>query len=88
MGAPETYGSGTVPWTSDTQRMLLVKLIIAEAGGGGSGVQQVFPNHYGGSPPNPPNPTAFTPPADYAVAPDLDAPFQQFVWNPDTQLWT
>ena len=46
MGAPETYGSGTVPQTSDTQRMLLVKLIIAEGGGsgggGGGGIHQVY----------------------------------------------
>ncbi len=45
------------------------------------GVQQVFPDHYGASPPT------FIPPKAYAVAPDLDAPFVLWVFNPDTQTW-
>lgn len=61
---------------------------IVNNGGGGGGVQQVYPGHYGGSAPNAPNPAAFTPAADYAIAPDLDSPFQTFVWNPDTDSWT
>lgn len=55
---------------------------FVEGGGGGGGVQQIFPDHYGGSVPT------FTPPKPYAIAPDLDSPYQTFIWNPDTSAWT
>lgn len=86
MGAPETYGSGTTPQTSDTPRMLLVKLIIAESGSGPQ-EQEVYTGNYGGLAPNAPNPAAFVPDVDHAIAKDLDSPYQTFWWNPDTQLW-
>lgn len=44
-------------------------------------LQEVFPGHYGGVAP------VFVPKANRGLAPDLDAPFQTFVWNPDTQTW-
>lgn len=81
MGAPEVW-TPSYPTTSDTERTLLVKLVIAETGGGGGvGVQQVFPGNYGGIAP------VFTPPAAYAVAKDLDAPYTTWFWNPTTSAW-
>lgn len=82
MGSPESYLSGTTPTTTDTERMLLVKLILAE-GGGGSGLigQEVFPGHYGASAP------LFIPPLNRGLAPDLDPPNVLFNWNPDLQQW-
>lgn len=88
MGAPESYGSGTIPQTSDTQRMLLVKLILTEGGGssgggggGGGALQEVFPGHYGNVAP------AFIPPKPHAIGMDLDEPFEEWWWNPDTSAW-
>lgn len=85
MALGEEQHSLQYPLITDTERTLLVKLIIAEGGGsgggGGAGVQQVFPGHYGGAPP------VFTPPKPYAVAPDLDPPFVQWSYNPDTASW-
>lgn len=85
MGRPEIWNGGdNTPTTTDTKRVLLIKLIKTEidnGGGGGAGVQQVFPGHYGGAAPG------FTPPADYAVSKDLDPPFLTLFWNPDTQAW-
>lgn len=84
MGAPESYLSGTVPQTTDSERMLLVKLIIAEGGGSGgtgSAKQEVFPGHYGAVPP------VFVPASNHALAPDLDPPNVLWAWNPDLQQW-
>lgn len=42
-GHTEIYGSGTTPKTSDTERMLLVKILDAtNSGGGGGGTAGVF----------------------------------------------
>lgn len=54
---------------------------VEGGGGGGGGVQQVFPDHYGAVAP------AFTPPKPYAIAPNLDSPFQTWIWNPDDSAW-
>lgn len=61
--------------------LIYVMCQFVNGGGGGGGVQQVFPGNYGGVEP------AFTPPAPYAVAKDLDAPFVTWFWNPDTNAW-
>ena len=44
-------------------------------------LQEVFVGHYNNTPP------VFVPPQNRGVAYDLDAPFQTFKWNPDTQAW-
>lgn len=44
-------------------------------------LQEVFPDHYGGVVPT------FVPLSNHAIANDLDAPFQIYVWNPETQTW-
>lgn len=43
--------------------------------------QEVFPGHYGGAAPT------FVPELNRGMAPDLDAPFVNWAWNPDTQTW-
>lgn len=50
---------------------------LLEGGGG----QEVFVGHYGNVAP------VFVAPLNRGVAYDLDAPFQTFKWNPDTQAW-
>lgn len=83
MGAREVW-SPSYPTTADTQRTLLVKLVIAETGGGGGGggtEQEVYPGHYGGVTPG------IVPLVAHAMAYDLDAPYATWKWNPDTSAW-
>jgi len=56
--------------------------IVQNGGGGGGGGQEVFPAHYGGVPP------VFVPDLNRGLAPDLDAPYPTYIWNPDTQTWS
>lgn len=44
-------------------------------------LQEVFPGHYGNVAP------PIVPPQNRGIAPDLDEPFEIWIWNPDTQTW-
>ncbi len=61
--------------------LALICNLIEKINNIGTSVQEIFPDHYGASPPT------FTPPAPHALAPDLDPPFVLWAYNPDTGTW-
>jgi hypothetical protein len=73
----ETYSSGTVPKIYDTQRTLLVKLIIAEgggSGGGGAAKKEIF--HGNGDP------------TGVVIPGGIDAIYRQLDSVPAGLIWT
>lgn len=76
MSAGQEVWIPSYPTTADTERVLLIKLILAEqGGGGGGGAQDIFVGHYGANVPN------FTPTTPTAIAKDLDPPNVEWVWT-------
>lgn len=90
MASPTFFSDGHTPAITDTTRIATEKILGAlidggGGGGGGSGPGSggVFTGHYaGGSPTQTPNPNT-----SGATAYDLDAPFTEWKWNPDTLAW-
>jgi len=84
MASPTFFNDGHTPNRNDPTWKILQKILGAtiDGGGGGGGATQVFNGHYGAGTPG------VFPGTSAAVAYNLDAPFQEFKWDPDTATWT